>query len=192
MRGAWIAGHKVEKLVGFDATEDHRTFPTGGAGKNVAPDRELPHFRDRYTMRYPLREWGIDRAAAGRIITSAGLPLPPKSACWFCPAMKQEEIAQLATTDPECFALAIDMERRYRSGRHFHGDNAFTLKAVHRETGERVEHELFGDSKQAIRDHFRESYDDTARPHKWQISISQAVVGLGRSFAWGRLELPLV
>lgn len=47
----------------------------------------LPAHKDRYEIRYPLREWGLTRRDCGKMIADAGLPVPPKSACFFCPAM---------------------------------------------------------------------------------------------------------
>jgi hypothetical protein len=39
-----------------------------------------------------------------------GLPLPGKSSCFFCPAMKNSEILRLRKEYPEYFARAIAME----------------------------------------------------------------------------------
>lgn len=74
---------KVRKFIGFDATEDHRTF-ADGKGIKICPEKGLPDYGDRYQVEYPLREWGLDRAACGKLIVDAGLTLPPKSACFFC------------------------------------------------------------------------------------------------------------
>ena len=37
------------------------------------------------TLDYPLIDLRLDRAACIAIIRQAGLPVPPKSSCWFCP-----------------------------------------------------------------------------------------------------------
>jgi hypothetical protein len=179
----WEQGQRVHKLIGFDATEDHRTF-ADGKGMNVAPRPGVPPYGDRYVMRYPLREWGFDRAACGRIITGAGLPLPPKSACFFCPAMKQIEIELLRTSDPVLYMLALEMERLYRSGPHFRGDDIWTVKAVHKVTKEKAELEVNATSADEARRIFRKRFKDTAQPYSWNLSPSPAVPGLGRSFAW--------
>lgn len=165
---------------------------TGAGLADIARDPELPPFHLRYALRYPLREWGLDRNACGRVIVNAGLPLPPKSACFFCPAMKEAEIHELRTADPVSFALALEMERRYRAGRHFRGDGCFTVKAVHKETGERVEMQLFGASERAVVAQFRQRHGDTKRPFRYKARASMAVPGLGRSFAWTKMELPMI
>lgn len=191
MRAAWLSGEKVDKLIGFDATEDHRTYATGG-GVEVAADPALPPYRQRYNMRYLLREWGLTREDCGRIIVNAGLPLPPKSACFFCPAMKEAEIAQLAVDDPDSHLLALEMERLYRAGRHFRGDNRFTVRAVHKTTGEVETLEVFASSRAEAVAQFRLRYRDTTRPHRYKTSAHSSVVGLGRNFTWTGLSLPVL
>ncbi len=159
----------------------------------MCPDPELPRYGDRYDVRYPLREWGLDRNACIRVISDAGLPVPPKSACFFCPASKRHEIDQLVQEEPKLHLLALEMERRYRAGRHFRGDFIYTVKAVHKVTDEQVELEVTATSDQQAREKFRELYDDSARPFQWKVAVSKAVVGLGRTFAWtNRLSLAVV
>ena len=181
---------KVQKCIGFDSTEDHRTFATSG-GVAVCADPDLPSYADRYVMRYPLREWGLDREACGRIIVAAGLPLPPKSACFFCPSMKDAEIAQLAQDDPVLYRLALAMEERYRAGRHFRGDDAYTVKAVRQGTREKVSLDLRGPDVATVRAQFRQLYNDTAKPYRYKVRISKATVGLGRSETWESKRMPL-
>lgn len=87
-RAAWAAGKKVVKCIGFDASPiDARRCNTYAK----MPEDE----RDRYTIRYPLIEWGWDREECGRQIERAGLEPPPKSSCFFCPAMKTHEVRAL-------------------------------------------------------------------------------------------------
>jgi hypothetical protein len=182
----WARGERVSKFIGFDATEDHRTF-ADGKGLDIGGGEGVPKYCDRYDVDYPLRRWGIDRAGCGRIITAAGLPLPPKSACFFCPAMKLIEIEQLKSSDPELYALAIEMERMYRAGRHFRGADLWTVSGSHRITGEKIKYETNADDAATARLNVRSVLKDV-RPYQWALSVSQAVPGLGRSFAWGDLE----
>lgn len=178
------------KCIGFDTTETHRTFAT--SGENTCPEPGLPAYSDRYDFSYPLRDWGLDRQACGKIIVDAGLPLPPKSACFFCPAMKVEEIAALKNEDPVLYALALEMERLYREGRHFRGDSVFTITAKHRQTGEIEKLSIHGTGIADVRDHFRRTHDDTVKPYRYDLSIHRAVPGLGREFAWTGLSLPVL
>jgi 3'-phosphoadenosine 5'-phosphosulfate sulfotransferase (PAPS reductase)/FAD synthetase len=84
---AWAAGLKVIKLIGYDCSPaDSRRYAeaeghTQGDG--------------RYEYRYPLREWGWTREDCIARIAAEGLPVPPKSSCFFCPAMKPHEVAAL-------------------------------------------------------------------------------------------------
>jgi hypothetical protein len=78
-REAWNAGLKVKKLLGFEAGEEYRRY--GDRGDDP-----------RYDHWYPLMDWGWDRETCQRVIADAGLPVPVKSACWYCPAMKKPEL----------------------------------------------------------------------------------------------------
>lgn len=81
----WAAGGKVVRAIGFDASPaDQRR--SNHAGK----------INDRlYSFWYPLQEWGWDRERCVQEIQRAGLPVPPKSSCFFCPAMKPAEVREL-------------------------------------------------------------------------------------------------
>ena len=52
----------------------------------------------------------MDRAACERSIRDAGLPVPPKSSCWFCPASKKDEIIWLAQHHPRLMERALAIE----------------------------------------------------------------------------------
>ncbi len=90
------AGLKVVKLLGYDADEERRAKFTSDA---------------KYDYRYLLIEWGWDREACVQAIERAGLPQPGKSACFFCPSSKREEIDQLRAEEPLLFHRALAMER---------------------------------------------------------------------------------
>lgn len=171
----------MEKWIGFDVTETHRTFADGKLEIGNAPG--LPRYSERYEIKYPLREWGLDRAACGRLIVDQGLPLPPKSACFFCPAMSKIEILQLKQEEPELHRLALEMERVYREGRHFRGEYTWTVKAQHSTTKEKLEWTETGADAAAVRSQARTKLKDTS-PFQWRLATYAAVPGLGRRFAW--------
>lgn len=81
------------KLIGFDAAEAHRV-------KVQRPNN-----------RYPLIEWGWGREECVASIQRNGLQVPPKSSCFFCPEMSEQEILDLGETDPELLNRALGMER---------------------------------------------------------------------------------
>lgn len=70
------------------------------------PSRHEPYER----LEYPLLERGIRRADCPRIIRSAGLPVPPKSSCWFCPLRHIDGWQEMRRTEPELFAHACALE----------------------------------------------------------------------------------
>lgn len=96
IKAEWAAGRKVAKLIGFDADESHRT-----------KDYEDKH----YIAQYPLVEWDMGRDECIQTIEDAGLCLPGKSACFFCPSSKASEIRQLAKVYPDLADRAVAMEK---------------------------------------------------------------------------------
>jgi hypothetical protein len=58
-----------------------------------------------------LLQWGFDREACKRIIAAAGLPVPPKSSCFFCPASKKHEIDWLEQNHLDLLERALAIER---------------------------------------------------------------------------------
>ncbi len=94
----WRRGGKVLKAIGFDA---------GPA--DLRRHRYVEDERFRYW--YPLVTWGFDRERCKQIIAAAGLPVPPKSSCFFCPAMKKPEIIWLQEHHPELLERALAIER---------------------------------------------------------------------------------
>jgi hypothetical protein len=59
---------------------------------------------------YPLLELGLRRTDCQRIIAAAGMPVPPKSACWFCPMKRPSEWHELRRNQPDLFERACALE----------------------------------------------------------------------------------
>lgn len=98
-RAAWARGQKVVRLIGYDASPaDTRRY---------AHAAEIPN--ELFECRYPLREWGWDRARCIARIEAAGLPAPPKSSCFICGAMKPDEVRALPAW---CHRLIVLVEAR--------------------------------------------------------------------------------
>ena len=91
----WHRGEKVVSIVGYDADEPQR-----------AKDKSDEH----YDYSYPLIDWNMGREECLRAIASAGLPLPGKSACFFCPSSRPNEVRRLAEDHPDLFARGLTME----------------------------------------------------------------------------------
>lgn len=68
-------------------------------------------------IEYPLLELGLRRTDCARIIRLAGLPVPPKSACWFCPMKRPEAWHEQRRSEPELFEKACQLEDRLNEGK---------------------------------------------------------------------------
>ena len=62
------------------------------------------------TLEYPLIDLRLYRRDCMRIIADAGLPVPPKSSCWFCPFHRRDEWVTMKREQPELFAKAVALE----------------------------------------------------------------------------------
>ncbi len=103
-RAAWKEGRKPIKVLGYDGGEERRA--------KITEDKILRYW-------YPLLDWKIDRAACEALIRSERLPLPPKSACFFCPSSTKTEVIALHRDHPNLFARAARMESiALKSERH--------------------------------------------------------------------------
>lgn len=83
---------KPVKYIGFEKGEERRMRPDPNG---------------IYENQYPLIEWRWNRKKCKEVIESAGLCLPPKSSCFFCPNMKKHEVLSLPD-DLKERAIAIE------------------------------------------------------------------------------------
>lgn len=108
---AWAYKRPIFQALGFDAD------PRDASRRNRLPDD--PRFR--YIT--PLIQWGWNREKCIEVLEADPLlgeiakrhqmsPVPIKSACFFCPASKPDEVRWLAENHPELAAIALEMERR--------------------------------------------------------------------------------
>jgi len=72
-------------------------------------------------LEYPLIDLRLTRQDCRNIIAAAGLPVPPKSACWFCPFQKHSEWTEMKRTRPAMFQQAIELEDRINDKRNAFG-----------------------------------------------------------------------
>lgn len=66
---------------------------------------------------YPLLDLGLSRLDCVKIIQEAGLPVPPKSSCFFCPFHSILAWSELRRDEPELFAKAAELEAKLISRR---------------------------------------------------------------------------
>ncbi len=86
-------------MIGISAEESHRAKRTRDYAFGIVRD-------------YPLVDHSIDREGCKEIIRSHGLPLPPKSGCFFCPFQKRQEIRNLYKRKDDLFCRALTLEKR--------------------------------------------------------------------------------
>lgn len=82
---------------------------------------------------YPLIGVGDDtglhlrRSDCGQIIRDAGLPIPPKSSCFFCPFHSMSEWTRQRNERPELFAKSVRLEDRLNARRRAVGKDPVYL-----------------------------------------------------------------
>lgn len=91
----WACGGRVVKAIFFDADEPERA----------------DYYADAKSVNwYPLLDHNIGRVECEELIRGAGVPVPPKSSCFFCPEMTPPEIRELERVNPDLLARALAME----------------------------------------------------------------------------------
>lgn len=92
------AEHPAEVALGISTDEIQRAHP------GIDP---LAPYQRRV---YPLLDLGLSRVDCRAIIAGAGLPVPAKSACYFCPYHDTESWRRLKREDPDDFDRACELE----------------------------------------------------------------------------------
>lgn len=108
----------VELGIGFSTDEMRRVIRKQTDWHNVEHGRRVP-FMQRYT--FPLVEAGVSRADCARIVTDAGLPPAPRSACFFCPFTKRAEWLRMKREEPEQFEQCCALEEAINANRALEG-----------------------------------------------------------------------
>ncbi|KKM78780.1 hypothetical protein LCGC14_1356580 [marine sediment metagenome] len=98
--------------IGFDAGEERRIKPLT---------------TDGLTYEYPLFEAGIDRQGCVDLIEAHGLPIPPKSGCYFCPFQRVGEWRQLRDKYPDLWCKTKKMEALIIAKREEQGKPPFYI-----------------------------------------------------------------
>ena len=96
-------GAVMDKFVDAIYGPDRAVYRAIGYDCSPADNKRFAHAQGKTQGRkgdvfiYPLQQWGWHRFECARQIQAAGLPVPPKSSCYFCPAMKKHEVSELPT-----------------------------------------------------------------------------------------------
>ena len=60
---------------------------------------------------YPLLDLGLNRSDCMNVISDAGLRVPPKSSCFFCPFHRPATWAEMRRDEPELFSKSVLLEK---------------------------------------------------------------------------------
>lgn len=110
--------------IGFSTDEFHRT------NRKTSVAYELPV--------WPLIDLGLDRSACAALIARAGLPVPQKSACFFCPFHRTQTWAEQRRDEPDLFAKSVHLERTLNERRDVLGKDHVYLTRFNRPLDEAV------------------------------------------------------
>jgi len=99
--------------LGIDAGEQKRAKPNQTKG---------------VTSRWLLIEHDIDRQGCKDLITKAGLEVPPKSGCYFCPFQRIAQWRELRMKHPELFRKVQELEQRNVAARIRNGKEPLFLR----------------------------------------------------------------
>jgi hypothetical protein len=130
--GRWLKAHGASEQnpatvgIGISLDEIHR----------VNNRRAMPYERPVYPLLDhdpPLR-----RSDCQRIIAAAGLPVPPKSACWFCPFHRPSTWAEMRRDRPDLFNRACGLEDLLNDRRAALGKDPVWLTRFNRPLGQAV------------------------------------------------------
>lgn len=100
--GKWLKAHGANEAnpatvcIGISTDEVIR----------VSNKRAMPYEKPVY----PLIDLGLDRSACQSVIADAGLPVPPKSSCFFCPFHRPQMWAEMRRDEPELFWKSAELE----------------------------------------------------------------------------------
>lgn len=77
-------------------------------------ERMLKRKRHGITYEFPLIKNHISREKCKEIISDAGLKVPEKSGCYFCPFKSRRDYQKLFIEYPELYKKALILEERYK------------------------------------------------------------------------------
>lgn len=113
--------------------------------QRMRTDSGIAHER----LAYPLIDLRLDRSACIEIIRQAGLPVPPKSSCWFCPFHTMQVWQHMRQEQPDLFEKAVKLEQSINARRlHLGRDEVWLcrkLKPLDKATTDHVQTSLFDD-----------------------------------------------
>lgn len=97
--------------IGFSTDEWTRARDTNWHDRFTSEKAKKPEMYGFWKQNYyPLLEMGISRNDCHRILVEAGLPVAPKSSCFFCPFHRRGEWITMKREEPEVFDEACRID----------------------------------------------------------------------------------
>lgn len=115
-RRSCTADFKVRRIAAWQRKHGAKKADPAVCGLGISID-EFQRMRTdsgvpTQVLEYPLIKLRLSRQDCVHIIERAGLPVPPKSSCWFCPFHRLTTWQHLKNDMPELFERAVALERQ--------------------------------------------------------------------------------
>lgn len=123
------------------ATVDNRASVGIGFSVNELSRMRTDDPRGVQHLVYPLVDLRLTTQDCINIVRDAGLPEPPKSACWFCPFHSRANWHALKRRRPDLFQKAVELERHLNVKRGALGRDQMWLTAFARPLDEVIQGE---------------------------------------------------
>ena len=129
--GKWLKAHGASKAnqaivnIGISLDEIQRI------GSKYVEPYEVPT--------YPLVDLRMTRQDCMNLIESVGLPVPPKSSCFFCPFHTLAKWREMKRDEPEIFESAVTLEKNINTKRAAAGKDEVFLSRTLRPLSEVTE-----------------------------------------------------
>lgn len=149
--GKWLKAHGASRdnpaTVGIGISADEITRANNR--------RVEPHERIVYPLVGIGEETGLmmNRLDCANLIRSEGLPVPPKSACFFCPFHRPAAWEDMHRDQPDIFAKAVHLERTLNERRAALGKDKVWLTRFARPLDEAIKSQAllpFGDEDETL------------------------------------------
>jgi len=127
----WVKANGATKVnpaivgIGISMDELHR----------MKTDSDIPY----EVKEHPLIDMRLTRSDCMNIIRAEGLPVPPKSACFFCPYHRMTEWQRMKREEPDLFQKSVELERFINQRRDRMGKDHVWLTRFNRPLDEVVD-----------------------------------------------------
>jgi hypothetical protein len=136
------ADYKVKPVAAFMRGNGATIHNPGRVGIGISTDeitRMKPSQIEYIHNEHPLIDLELSRQDCLTVIAAAGLPLPPKSSCWFCPFHRPSAWLEMREHEPELFARSVELEAMINDRRAAMGKDQVWLTRFARPLDEAIE-----------------------------------------------------